>query len=151
MKRVEEIVRTIRRDLEEAERKNPDSARPRSGRFEPLRGSPALSGINRDVTARPGVEIRSHRRWLGPLIVAGKRVVRALLLTALRPELERERETIRRLVSFSNESAARADELAQEIESAMRSIGERLDNIEAALARLGDIQESLARFPERES
>ena len=43
------------------------------------------------------------------------------------------------------------EEFYAHYQSEMRSIGERLDNIEEALARLGDIQESLARFRERES
>jgi hypothetical protein len=105
--RTDELIRRIREGIEAAG--GPTAAeRPRP----PLRAHEALAALSRRLPLDPRDDIRSHRRILGPAIVAAKKVFRRLVLTVLEPYLRRETEFLRELVRYEAEIAARLEELA---------------------------------------
>lgn len=109
--RTDELIRRIREAIEVAEAGESARAvlRPRP----PLRAREALAALSRRLPIDPRDDIRSHRRILGPAIVAAKRVFRRLVLTVLEPYFRRETEFLRELVRYEAEIAARLEELAE--------------------------------------
>jgi hypothetical protein len=106
--RTDELIRRIREGIEAAGEPTA-GAQPRP----PLRAREALAALSRRLPLDPRDDIRSHRKLLGPAIVAAKKVFRRLVLTVLEPYFRRETEFLRELVRYETEIAARLEELAE--------------------------------------
>ncbi len=131
--RTDELVRKIREQIKEEEKKRPpDPAREAVGG---LSRSASLAALNRGWILDPRGEIRSHRRGIGPAIVAAKRVFRRLVLAVLEPYLERERDFLRETVRFLNEVAERSDRVSRELQADLEALKARIRSLEDAVER----------------
>jgi SAM-dependent methyltransferase len=127
--RIEEILARIRRDIAEQAEAGVDD-RPR----EDVESLPAIASraeleyLNRNYALfDPASEMRSHRRLLGPIVLAFKRRFRNLVLGVLDRYFEKERLLLLELVRFQNALAERSDRLLRELTERTKAVAERND------------------------
>jgi hypothetical protein len=138
---VEEVMRRIRAGLDEVDDAESRGAAGLPGsRPEPEIFRPELARLNRAWQIDAAGEIRSHRRVVGPLIVALKRRFQRLVLSILEPYLDRERAFLADLVRVLNRLVAAADRKAEreELADLVASVRAGLDDLAEGVAREGD-------------
>jgi SAM-dependent methyltransferase len=150
--RIEEIIERIRREIAaEASGSSTDRQAPADvDRLPAIASRPELDYLNRNWQLfDPLSEMRSHRRWLGPLTVRMRWKLRRLVLGVLDRYFEKERLFLIELVRFNNALAERSDRLLREVTERTKAVAERNDLFLGALdVRLEalEAQEQLRRM-----
>lgn len=144
---IDRLVGQIRREIVRNEVKRPRSrvSASLSGR---LQSSAHLVRLNRHWQVDARAEIRSHRPWVGPLIVAVKRMLRPILLRLLEPYLAREREFFRDVVRFQNEVAQTLDQRFEELDSRLRMVETEMLRLSEEFEKNRDPEARTNRPPE---
>jgi hypothetical protein len=157
--RIEEIIERIRREIaDEAIGSPTDRSAPADvDRLPAISSRPELEYLNRNWQLfDPLSEMRSHRRWLGPLVVRARWRLRRLVLGVLDRYFEKERLFLIELVRFNNALAERSDRLLREVTERTKAVAERNDlflgaldvRLEALEAR-EQLRRALVDAPER--
>ncbi len=134
--RIEEIIERIRREIaDEASGSPTDRSVPGDvDRLPAISARPELDYLNRNWQLfDPLSEMRSHRRWLGPLMVRLRWRLRRLVLGVLDRYFEKERLFLIELVRFNNALAERSDRLLREVTERTKAVAERNDLFLGAL------------------
>ena len=134
--RIEEIIERIRREIaDEASGSPTDRSAPADvDRLPAISTRPELDYLNRNWQLfDPLSEMRSHRRWLGPLVVRMRWKLRRLVLGVLDRYFEKERLFLIELVRFNNALAERSDRLLREVTERTKAVAERNDLFLGAL------------------
>jgi methyltransferase family protein len=134
--RIEEIIERIRREIAaEASGSPTDRSVPVDvDRLPAISTRPELDYLNRNWQLfDPLSEMRSHRRWIGPLVVRARWRLRRLVLGVLDRYFEKERLFLIELVRFNNALAERSDRLLREVTERTKAVAERNDLFLGAL------------------
>ncbi len=118
--RIEDIIQRIRRDVEAASRGGATEAAPADAdALPPVSSRPELEYLNRHWSLfDPLSEMRSHRRFLGSVVLRFKWTFRRLVIGVLDRYFEKERLLLLELVRFNNALAERSDRLLREADRA---------------------------------
>ena len=127
--RIEEIVERIRRRItEQSATATGDHPAALDDSLPAIASRPELDYLNRHwALFDPLSEMRSHRRFLGPLVVRFRWRVRRLVLGVLDRYFEKERLFLLELVRFNNALAERSDRLLREVTERTKAVAERND------------------------
>ena len=134
--RIEEIIERIRREIaDEANAAPTDRSAPSDvDRLPAIATRPELDYLNRNWHLfDPLSEMRSHRRWFGPLVVSLRWKLRRVVLGVLDRYFEKERLFLIELVRFNNALAERSDRLLREVTERTKAVAERNDLFLGAL------------------
>jgi hypothetical protein len=133
--RIEDIIQRIRRDVEAASRGGGTDPQPADADALPaISTRPELEYLNRHWSLfDPLSEMRSHRRFLGPVVLRFKWTFRRLVIGVLDRYFEKERLLLLELVRFNNALAERSDRLLRELTERTKAVAERNDLFLGAL------------------
>ena len=133
--RIEDIIERIRRDVEAASRGGATEAAPADAdALPPVSSRPELEYLNRHWSLfDPLSEMRSHRRFLGSVVLRFKSTFRRLVIGVLDRYFEKERLLLLELVRFNNALAERSDRLLRELTERTKAVAERNDLFLGAL------------------
>ena len=133
--RIEEILTRIRREIaEDAQGEGSPQPVADVDSLPAIASRAELEYLNRNYAMfDPASPMHSHRRWLGPIVLAFKRRFRNLVLGVLDRYFEKERLFLLELVRFENALAERSDRLLREVTERTKAVAERNDLFLGAL------------------
>ena len=133
--RIEEIIQRIRREIAEgAEARGGDAPPAELDRLPAISARPELEYLNRHwALFDPLAEMRSHRRFFGPVVLRFRWMFRRLVLGVLDRYFEKERAFLLELVRFENALAERSDRLLREVTERTKAVAQRNDLFLGAL------------------
>jgi hypothetical protein len=158
--RIEDIIQRIRRDVEASSRGTGRDPEPVDADALPaISTRPELEYLNRHWSLfDPLSEMRSHRRFLGPVVLRFKWTFRRLVIGVLDRYFEKERLLLLELVRFNNALAERSDRLLRELTERTKAVAERndlflgaLDLRVEALEAAAEMRRGLDRMPRESS